>query len=158
MRTKSRHASPRIRGHLPGCCTSARLSAGRSGSTAASHRERRQPAQAQRGGAAAMTNEARSAEGDQLVLSGGRRLGYAQYGRPDGEPIMYFHGHPGSRLEASLAHDAAAASGFRVIALDRPGYGLSDFQPRRVVTDWPADVAAAADALGIDTFSVAGGS
>jgi pimeloyl-ACP methyl ester carboxylesterase len=30
----------------------------------------------------------------------GRRLGYAQYGRPDGEPLFYFHGHPGSRQEA----------------------------------------------------------
>jgi len=93
-----------------------------------------------------------------LALSDGRRLGYAQYGRPDGEPVMYFHGHPGSRLEASLAHEAAAATGFRVIALDRPGYGLSDFQPGRAITGWPADVAQAADALGIESFSVAGAS
>jgi pimeloyl-ACP methyl ester carboxylesterase len=99
-----------------------------------------------------------AAEDGVLVLRDGRRLGYAQYGRPDGEPIMYFHGHPGSRLEASLAHESAAASGFRVIALDRPGYGLSDFQPGRSITDWPADVTQAADALGIDQFSVAGGS
>jgi pimeloyl-ACP methyl ester carboxylesterase len=105
-----------------------------------------------------MTRDAHAGEGAQLVLGDGRRLGYAQYGRPDGEPIMFFHGHPGSRLEASLAHEAAAASGFRVIALDRPGYGLSDFQPGRAITDWPADVAQAADALGIDRFSVAGGS
>jgi pimeloyl-ACP methyl ester carboxylesterase len=93
-----------------------------------------------------------------LKLSDGRRLGYAQYGQPDGEPIVYFHGHPGSRLEASLAHKAAAASSFRVVALDRPGYGLSDFQPGRAIIDWPSDVAQAADALGIDRFSVAGAS
>ncbi len=86
----------------------------------------------------------------------GRQLGYAQYGQPDGAPIVYFHGHPGSRLEARLAHEAAAGSGFRVIALDRPGYGLSDFQPGRAIADWPADVAEAADALGIGRFSVAG--
>jgi pimeloyl-ACP methyl ester carboxylesterase len=105
-----------------------------------------------------MTSDAYASEGTQLQLPDGRRLGYAQYGRPGGEPILYFHGHPGSRLEASLAHEAAAAAGFRVIALDRPGYGLSDFQPGRAITDWPADVAQAADALGIDTFSVAGAS
>jgi len=92
------------------------------------------------------------------MLADGRRLGYARYGRPDGEPILYFHGHPGSRLEARFGHEAAAAAGFRVIALDRPGCGLSDFQPGRAITDWPADVAAAADALGIDRFSVAGAS
>jgi pimeloyl-ACP methyl ester carboxylesterase len=45
-----------------------------------------------------------------------------------------------------------------VIALDRPGYGLSDFQPGRAITDWPADVAQAADLLQIGRFSVAGAS
>jgi pimeloyl-ACP methyl ester carboxylesterase len=93
-----------------------------------------------------------------LSLADGRRLGYAQYGQPDGEPIFFFHGHPGSRLEARFAHQAAADLGFRVIALDRPGYGLSDFQPARVITDWPADVAEAADHLQIARFSVAGAS
>lgn len=105
-----------------------------------------------------VTNDAHSSEAGQLVLSDGRRLGYAQYGQPDGEPVLYFHGHPGSRLEARLAHEAAVAAGFRVIALDRPGCGLSDFQPGRSITDWPADVAQAADMLGIDRFGVAGAS
>jgi pimeloyl-ACP methyl ester carboxylesterase len=97
-------------------------------------------------------------EGGTLLLGDGRRLGYAQYGRPDGEPFFYFHGHPGSRLEARFAHQAAADVGLRVIALDRPGYGLSDFQPARAITDWPADVAQAADLLQIGRFSVAGAS
>ncbi len=69
-----------------------------------------------------------ASEGDTLPLGDGRRLGYAYYGRPDGEPVFYFHGHPGSRLEARFAAQAAAGTGLRVIALDRPGYGLSDFQ------------------------------
>jgi pimeloyl-ACP methyl ester carboxylesterase len=99
-----------------------------------------------------------TAENGTLVLGDGRRLGYAQYGDPAGEPLFYFHGHPGSRLEARVAHPAAAAAGLRVIALDRPGYGLSDFLPGRALTDWPADVAGAADLLGISRFCVAGGS
>jgi len=45
-----------------------------------------------------------------------------------------------------------------VIAPDRPGYGLSDFQPERAITDWPADVAETADLLRIGRFSVAGAS
>jgi pimeloyl-ACP methyl ester carboxylesterase len=93
-----------------------------------------------------------------LLLGDGRRLGYAQYGRSDGEALFYFHGHPGSRLEARFAHQAAAEAGLRVIALDRPGYGLSDFQPGRAITDWPADVDEAANLLRIDRFSVAGAS
>jgi len=95
-------------------------------------------------------------EDQTLTLRDGRRLGYAQYGRPDGEPIFYFHGHPGSRLEARFARQAAAEAGYRLLALDRPGYGLSDFRPGRVITDWPDDVAEAADLLGLDRFSVAG--
>jgi pimeloyl-ACP methyl ester carboxylesterase len=93
-----------------------------------------------------------------LLLSDGRRLGYALYGDPDGQPFFYFHGHPGSRLEGRFAHQAAAEAGLRVIALDRPGYGLSDFLPGRVITDWPADVAEAAGLLRIGRFSVAGAS
>ncbi len=93
-----------------------------------------------------------------LRLADGRTLGYAQYGQPDGEPLFYFHGHPGSRLEGRFAHEAAARAGLRVIALDRPGYGLSSDRPGRVITDWPADVAEAAGLLGIGRFPVAGAS
>jgi pimeloyl-ACP methyl ester carboxylesterase len=97
-------------------------------------------------------------ESGTLVLRDGRRLGYAEYGQLDGKPLLYFHGHPGSRLEGRFAHPVAAAAGLRVIALDRPGYGLSDIRPGRALTDWPADVAEAADLLGLRRFHVAGAS
>ena len=95
---------------------------------------------------------------DALTLRDGRTLGYAEYGDAGGDPGFYFHGHPGSRLEARLAHEAAAERGMRVIALDRPGYGRSPFQPGRKILDWPADVAEVADKLGIHEFSVLGAS
>ncbi len=97
-------------------------------------------------------------EADVLVLPDGRGLGYAEYGRSGGEAYFYFHGHPGSRLEARFAASAADAVGVRVVALDRPGYGLSDDQPSRSILDWPTDVAHAADLLGIARFSVVGAS
>src|SRR5215475_3198278 len=93
-----------------------------------------------------------------LRLADGRALGYAEFGDSGGEPFFYFHGHPGSRLEARFAESAATAAGVRIIALDRPGYGLSDWQPGRAILDWPADVTEAADLLGIGGFSVVGGS
>lgn len=96
--------------------------------------------------------------GATLTLRDGRSLGYAEYGNPRGEPAFYFHGHPGSRLEAQLAHEAALSRGVRVIALDRPGYGRSDLQPRRKILDWPTDVAEAADMLGVARFAVLGAS
>jgi pimeloyl-ACP methyl ester carboxylesterase len=46
--------------------------------------------------------------------------------------------------------------GIRLIAYDRPGYGRSDRHAGRRVADSAADVAALADALGIDEFGVLG--
>lgn len=44
----------------------------------------------------------------------------------------------------------------RLILVDRPGYGGSDFQPGRKLLDWPGDVAQLADALGVDSFAAFG--
>ncbi|MEX2238979.1 MAG: alpha/beta hydrolase [Dehalococcoidia bacterium] len=91
-----------------------------------------------------------------MRLPDGRRLGYAEYGDPNGRPLFWFHGFPDSRFEASFSHEAALARGIRVLSWDRPGYGISDFAKGRQILDWPDDVAAAADALGIDRFAVVG--
>ena len=99
-----------------------------------------------------------SPEGETLSLRDGRRVGYAEYGKPGGEPCFYFHGHPGCRLEPRLAGHVAGEAGLRLVAVDRPGYGLSDFQPRRTILDWPRDVEEVADALGLGRFAVLGSS
>jgi len=98
-------------------------------------------------------------EGEQtLQMRDGRRLGFAEYGLPDGSPCFYFHGHPGSRLEAGVAHEAAASAGVRIVAFDRPGFGLSDFDPGRTILSWPRDIEAAADMLGLGQVAVLGAS
>jgi len=71
-------------------------------------------------------------------------------------PIFGFHGTPGSRLMLEVADAPARRCGVRLIAPDRPGFGLSDFQPERTFCDWPDDVLALAEALGIARFAVAG--
>ncbi|RLB50849.1 MAG: alpha/beta hydrolase [Deltaproteobacteria bacterium] len=93
-----------------------------------------------------------------LVLQDGRSLAYSEYGAPGGQPVFYFHGHPGSRRDfpAFDPGDIARELGVRIIAADRPGYGLSDFQPGRRMLDWPDDVCEPADALQLDTFAVLG--
>jgi pimeloyl-ACP methyl ester carboxylesterase len=91
-----------------------------------------------------------------ITLADGRRLAYAEYGYAAGTPVFYFHGSPGSRLEAKYADQAARLAGARIIAPDRPGYGASDFQRGRRFSDWPKDVGALADALGIETFAIVG--
>jgi len=91
-----------------------------------------------------------------LKLPDGRRLAYAEYGDPHGHPTLYFHGFPGSRLEAALAIESAAKAGVRLIAADRPGIGGSDRKPGRCLLDWPADVVHLADHLGLARFTVVG--
>ncbi len=97
-----------------------------------------------------------SANGQTIRLSDGRTLGYAEYGRPEGKPLFYFHGHPGSRFEARFLADAAAKAGVRLIGMDRPGMGLSSYDGHRRIVDWPKDVTALADQLGVERFAVVG--
>ena len=95
-----------------------------------------------------------------VTLPDGRGLAYAEFGDPAGRPVMYFHGAPSSRLEPLLVGDDEVWGnlGLRVIAPDRPGVGGSDFKPGRSFSDWPADVTALADALGLGRFPVVGNS
>jgi pimeloyl-ACP methyl ester carboxylesterase len=94
----------------------------------------------------------------QLLLPGGRLLGYDEYGAPDGDPIFYFHGSPSTRLEWRLFGGEALANklNVRVIVPDRPGLGRSEFQPGRQIGDWPDDVLALADQLELARFAILG--
>ncbi|WP_438854295.1 alpha/beta fold hydrolase [Agromyces sp. M3QZ16-3] len=74
-----------------------------------------------------------------------------------GAPVVVWHAgspHTGEPLEP-LA-DAARARGIRLVTFARPGYGGSTPRPARSVASVAADVAAIADALGIDRFAVMG--
>ncbi len=91
-----------------------------------------------------------------IRLRDDRMLGYAEYGTPDGIPLFYFHGHPGSRYEARFLERPAEQSGVRLIGIDRPGLGLSTYNAGRRLLDWPEDVCELADHLAIERFAVAG--
>jgi pimeloyl-ACP methyl ester carboxylesterase len=90
------------------------------------------------------------------MLPDGRGVGYADWGDPDGRPVLFFHGTPASRLAVEWAEVGAAERGVRLLSLDRPGIGLSDPAPGRSLLDWARDVDAFADALGLDRFAIAG--
>lgn len=94
----------------------------------------------------------------QIQLPDGRRLGYDERGALNGKPLFYFHGSPSSRLEADLylTDELLHALTIRLIAVDRPGMGLSDFQANRRLLDWSKDVVALADHLNIERFPVLG--
>ena len=103
-----------------------------------------------------MTIDSSTTTSKTITLHDGRSLGYTEYGDPAGKPIFHFHGWPSSRLDAQLFAEVAAKFGVRLIGVDRPGMGLSDFQPGRQILDWPDDVVALADGLGIGRFGVQG--
>lgn len=95
-------------------------------------------------------------ESQELRLPDKRRLGFAEYGDPAGAPFFYFHGWPSSRLEARAAHEQALRLGVRVVAPERPGYGLSDFLPGRTITSWTQDLLVLAEHLRWSRFGVVG--
>ncbi len=83
-------------------------------------------------------------------------MAYAEYGDLNGKPVLFFHGAPGSRLFHHPDDSVAAAVGARIIAIDRPGFGRSDFKPARKLLEWPDDVLELADALNLTKFAVLG--
>jgi pimeloyl-ACP methyl ester carboxylesterase len=94
-----------------------------------------------------------------LSLRDGRTLAFAAYGPAAGYPIFHCHGSPGTRLEYTLldgVDETLARHNLRIISIDRPGIGLSSFQPKRTIAGWPQDLLAVANHLAIERFGVLG--
>ena len=93
---------------------------------------------------------------DRFRLMDGRTLGFADCGEYEADPVLLFHGTPGSRLLFSNSGPLLAEHGVRVIAPERPGFGLSDPKPDRTIPGWADDVRELADHLHLERFHVAG--
>ncbi|OLS31979.1 MAG: Non-heme chloroperoxidase [Candidatus Heimdallarchaeota archaeon AB_125] len=94
--------------------------------------------------------------GKTMTLSDGRKLGYIERGTSKDETVFYLHGWPSSRLELLEVTSFITISGYRLISIDRPGIGLSDFKKKRTLLDIADDVVELADFLDIKKFSVLG--
>jgi pimeloyl-ACP methyl ester carboxylesterase len=55
------------------------------------------------------------------------KIGITEFGDPNGEPVLYFHGFPGSGNDGNLFdfNNIGIASNTRIIGIDRPGIGFS---------------------------------
>jgi pimeloyl-ACP methyl ester carboxylesterase len=95
-----------------------------------------------------------------MKLYDGRNLGFSESGKPDGIPLLLFHGTPGSRkiIKQSKGESWTEKFGIRLIVPERPGYGLSDPEPERTIKDWASDVEELVDYLELKHFHVVGGS
>lgn len=88
-----------------------------------------------------------------IEAADGRSLGVHEGGDASGTPVIVHHGTPGSGLLYARAEKLARDQRIRLIGYDRPGYGNSTRAPGRTVADCAADVAAIADALGLDRYT-----
>jgi pimeloyl-ACP methyl ester carboxylesterase len=91
-----------------------------------------------------------------LRLADGRQIGFAEYGDPEGLPVLALHGTPGSRFMFALTDRAARQRRLHIIAPERPGYGLSAFHRQDSLAHEAADLSAFADALGLGRFALIG--
>jgi pimeloyl-ACP methyl ester carboxylesterase len=88
----------------------------------------------------------------------GRTLAVAEWGDPNGIPVLAMHGTPGGRITYWEDPEIYARHGLRRLTYDRPGYGDSSRFAGRSVADVVVDVEAITSSLGIDRFVVSGGS
>jgi pimeloyl-ACP methyl ester carboxylesterase len=78
-------------------------------------------------------------------------------GDPAGVPLVFHHGTPSARLQATLGDEAAKRHGVRLISFSRPGYGRSTNTPPSLASVGQ-DTLRVADELGVDQFVVLGAS
>ena len=91
-----------------------------------------------------------------MHLADGRRIGFAEYGDRLGLPVLAIHGTPGSRFMFALTDKAARKRRLRVIAPERPGYGLSDYRRQDSLAAAAEDLKSLAGELKLDRFAIIG--
>jgi len=89
-------------------------------------------------------------------LGQGRQLSWQEYGKSTAYPVFYFHGLPGSSVEAESADVAAKELGIRIIAIDRFGYGESRSADGFGFSKFSDALAQLANTLNLNTFSLLG--
>ena len=89
-----------------------------------------------------------------IALTDRRVLGILDSGRSSGKTIFFFSGFG---VSVHAVHPVLTKSAdARVIAVDRPGIGLSSRAAHRTLLDWPEDIRQLADRLGVDRFGLLG--
>ena len=90
---------------------------------------------------------------DQYALGNGSKIAWAEYGDPSGSPVLLLHGLVGSILSEGMEEQLQELP-LRVIAIARPGYGLSDYFHMECVADWGQQLEAFLNFLGLYTFDI----
>src|SRR5437660_11142513 len=89
-----------------------------------------------------------------FIRENGQRVAFSEYGDPNGEPVIFCHGWPSSRLMAQFTHDAARELGVRISSPDGPGIAASSFVAERNLLDSSALVSELANFFDLEVFRV----
>jgi pimeloyl-ACP methyl ester carboxylesterase len=90
-------------------------------------------------------------------VGGRRRLGFAEFGPPDGRAVVWLHGTPGARRQIPTeARLHAHRHGLRIVGIDRPGIGSSTPHVYPAIRAFAEDLEIVADRLGLDDLVVIG--
>lgn len=104
-----------------------------------------------------MSNVKRPALEGTVAVRDGRRLSFAEFGKPRGPAIVWMHGTPGSRRQIPFdARAYAEKEGLRIIGIDRPGIGSSTPYLYPDILDWTRDLEILLDTLAVDTVRLIG--
>ena len=74
-----------------------------------------------------------------LTLSGGQKLAYSTLGPETAPSLLFFHGSPGSALGLPLGLKTLFSE-YRILTLERPGFGESELAEVPTVRDWVTQV------------------
>lgn len=88
-------------------------------------------------------------------LADGRNLGWAAWGPADGDPVLFFGGAATGR-SLGFGADVLDRLNVQLIAVERPGLGVSDPAPARTLSDWPRDIAQLAADLDLTDCRIVG--
>jgi pimeloyl-ACP methyl ester carboxylesterase len=88
-----------------------------------------------------------------IDLSDGRKLAYAEWGDPTGQPVVLMHRSPGSRL---FDPGPDATDEVRLITVDRPGYGGTHPVAEPSFAAVAQDLSALAEALELSEIALMG--
>ncbi|WP_197377326.1 alpha/beta fold hydrolase [Mycolicibacterium baixiangningiae] len=92
-----------------------------------------------------------------IAVTEDRRIGFAEFGDPQGRAVFWLHGTPGARRQIPAeARTFAEEQQIRLIGIDRPGIGSSTPHQYANVLAFADDLRVIADTLGIGRMAVVG--
>ncbi|UPW17182.1 alpha/beta fold hydrolase [Agarivorans sp. TSD2052] len=102
-------------------------------------------------------SEIQNSDAKYFTLADQRVLCYQEYGDPKGKALVYCHSILGCRLENFFDQiDIAKQLGLRLISVDRPGFGGSDYCEGYSFLKWAEDLNALLTHLNLDKVELVG--